>query len=66
MNPSRKGIVIAALPGVLMISLFYTLAIHMHRALGAWPASLGKRGFPPSLALHLAKAARPAHPLKGL
>lgn len=35
-----------------MLGLFYSLAIHMRHSLGAWPASIGKRGFPPSLVTH--------------
>lgn len=49
---SRTGIVIFALPSILMLALFYSLAFHMYRSLGAWPASVGERGFPPSLIAH--------------
>ena len=52
MNASRIGIAIAALPGVLMLALFYSLAVHMHHALGGWPTSIGERGFPPALVTH--------------
>ena len=54
MSTSRTGITIAALPGVIMIALFYSLAIHMHHSLGKWPASIGERGFPPALVTHSA------------
>ena len=54
MNTSRTGITLAALPSVLMITLFYSLAIHMRLALGGWPTSIGERGFPPALAIHSA------------
>lgn len=52
MSTSRTGIAIAVLPGVLMLTLFYSLAIHMHLALGGWPTSIGERGFPPALVAH--------------
>ena len=52
MNISRTGLVIASLPSVLSLGLFYSLAAHMHRSLGSWPASIGERGFPPFLATH--------------
>ena len=42
----------AALPGMVMLALFYSLAIHMHHALGGWPASIGEGGFPPTLVAH--------------
>jgi hypothetical protein len=35
-----------------MLGLFYSLAFHMHRSLGGWPASIGERGFPSSLVAH--------------
>ena len=35
-----------------MLGLFYSLAIHMHQSLGAWPTSIGERGFPPLLLTH--------------
>ena len=54
MNTSRTGITIAALPGVVMLALFYSLAVHMHQSLGAWPTSIGERGFPPALITHSA------------
>ena len=54
MSTSRTGITIAALPGVVMLALFYSLALHMHQSLGGWPASIGERGFPPALVLHSA------------
>src|SRR4030095_3248298 len=54
MSTSRTGITIAALPGVVMLALFYSLALHMHQSLGGWPTSIGERGFPPALILHSA------------
>src|SRR5438132_9435101 len=49
---SATGAVIAILPSLIMLGLFYSLAIHMHRALQGWPASIGERGFPPPLLFH--------------
>ncbi len=53
---SCKGIVISALPGFMAFVLFYSLAIHMHHALGGWPSSIGEAGFPPALVTHAAVA----------
>src|SRR4051794_21383881 len=49
---SRIGFVVAVSPALLMVSLFYSLAIHMHQTLGAWPTSIGERGFPAPLVTH--------------
>src|SRR4051812_27169123 len=57
MSTSRTGITIAALPGVLMLALFYSLAFHMHQTLGGWPISIGERGFPSALVMHTAVTA---------
>ena len=46
MGTSRKGIIISLLPSIIMLAFFYSLAIHMHSALGGWPKSIGERGFP--------------------
>ena len=54
MNASHKGIVIAALPGITTLLLFYSLAIHMRESLGGWPSSIGERGFPRVLVFHSA------------
>ena len=35
-----------------MLTLFYSLAIHMHQSPGGWPTTIGDRGFPPSLVIH--------------
>ena len=35
-----------------MLGLFYSLAIHMRYGLGAWPTSIGTRGFPAALITH--------------
>jgi hypothetical protein len=52
MKVSRAGVLISALPGAAMLALFYSLAIHMRFTLGAWPATIGKVGFPASLITH--------------
>ena len=52
MKISSKPLAIAAAPSVIMLLLFYSLAFHMHRALGGWPTSIGERGFPPALVTH--------------
>jgi hypothetical protein len=49
---SRRGFAIAALPGVLLFMSLGLLALHMHRSLNGWPATIGTRGFPDSLLLH--------------
>jgi hypothetical protein len=52
MKVSRTGLVASALPSLLMLGLFYSLALHMRQSLGAWPSSIGDRGFPASLVVH--------------
>src|SRR5689334_18295539 len=52
MKISTRGMAIAALPTLLMLLLFYSLAFHMHRALHGWPTSIGERGFPEPLVTH--------------
>ena len=52
MNASRRAIVASSLPGIIMLCLFYSLALHMYHSLGGWPASIGDRGFPASLIAH--------------
>lgn len=49
---SRIGVIVAVLPATLMLTLFYSLAMHMHQSLGAWPTSIGDRGFPAPLVTH--------------
>ncbi len=49
---SRAVTLLAMTPAAGMLCLFYTLAIHMHRSLGGWPAVIGTRGFSPSLEAH--------------
>ena len=49
---SRRSIVAAVMPGVVMVVGFYALAVHMHTALGGWPKCIGEAGFPPALVKH--------------
>jgi hypothetical protein len=53
---SAAGVLLSAAPALMMLGLFYSLAIHMRQALGAWPSSIGENGFPPRLAAHAAFA----------
>ena len=46
------GSLAAAAPNVLMLGIFYSLALHMWSVLGGWPSSIGNRGFPAALAWH--------------
>ena len=52
MRASRPAILLSALPSLLMLGLFYSLALHMHRSLGGWPAGIGELGFSGSLVTH--------------
>jgi hypothetical protein len=53
----RDGRVILPLvsPALVMLVLFYSLAIHMHVVLGSWPV-INTHGFPPRLLSHAAIA----------
>jgi hypothetical protein len=53
MKTSNRGVILAAVPNLFMLVLFYSLVIHMHRSLGGWPTSIGERGFPGLLVLHV-------------
>lgn len=48
----RSAFGVAVTPPLLMLVLFYTLAIHMRQSLGAWPTSSGEKGFPIALLIH--------------
>ncbi len=55
MRPAQQSAVavaIAALPALVMLLLFYSLAIHMRQSLGSWPTSIGELGFPATLTAH--------------
>ena len=43
---------LAALPGLLALSAFYSLAIRMHSRLGGWPDFIGDERLPPELVTH--------------
>lgn len=49
---SRVAVAVALLPALLMLAMFYSLAIHMRQSLGAWPTSIGERGFAAPLVAH--------------
>jgi hypothetical protein len=48
----RTAHVMAALPPIASLCLFYSLALHMHQRLGEWPRVIGDRGFPVDLVMH--------------
>lgn len=52
MKKSRTGIAIAIVPGLLLLGLFYSLALHMYKSLGGWPSAIGENGFPRLLITH--------------
>ena len=49
---SWPGGILSVVPSALQLVLFYSLAIHMHWALGRWPESISERGFPNALVHH--------------
>lgn len=53
MKHSRLLTAVSALPAMLMLVLFYSLAIHMYWSLGGWPKSIGEAGFPGHLLIHV-------------
>ena len=57
MKLSRKGILVSALPSLIILTLFYSLALHMYYSLGQWPTSIGEFGFPAALVTHAKVAA---------
>lgn len=58
MKTSRAGLIAAISPGLLMLVLFYSLAVHMRLSLGAWPDRIGEEGFPDALVMHATVALR--------
>lgn len=56
MKVSRTGLVVSVLPGIVMLGLFCSLALHMRRSLGGWPKGIGEFGFSRALAFHAAVA----------
>lgn len=51
--PSVAGTVLAILPSLLFVTMFYSLAVHMRLSLGGWPDRIGIQGFPPELVQHV-------------
>ena len=49
---SRVAVALAAAPRVVIVALFYSLAIHLRWSLGKWPATIGDEGFPLALKNH--------------
>ena len=49
---SRWAVAAAAFHPVVVVGLFYSLAMHMHRRLGGWPERIGDAGFPDGLIVH--------------
>lgn len=52
MKASHRAIVASSLPCIIMLCLFYSLALHMYWSLGEWPKSIGEQGFPAPLIAH--------------
>ena len=50
--PSVVGTVLAVLPSLLFVTMFYSLAVHMRLSLGDWLDRIGIQGFPPELVQH--------------
>lgn len=50
--PSIPITILSVSPSVVMVGLFYSLAVHMRTSLNGWPASLGTAGFSPALETH--------------
>ena len=46
------SVVVSSMPSLLMLALFYSLAIHMYQSLGAWPTFIGERRFSSLLTAH--------------
>lgn len=49
---SRWAVAAAAIHPLVVVGLFYSLAMHMHRRLGGWPERIGDAGFPDGLIRH--------------
>jgi len=52
MKLARTGIIVSALPGLITLGLFYSLALHVHQSLGRWPTGTIEPGFSPWLLFH--------------
>lgn len=53
-GPRRPGrlLGLTAVPGLLALAAFYSLAMHMHAGLGGWPDFYGTENLSPELAAH--------------
>ena len=51
-HPTRKCVVIAMLPPVVGLALFYSLAVHLYFSLGYWPDWNEGKEISPALMLH--------------
>ena len=47
-----KTIRLALLPSLVVLLVYYSLALHMWLAFGVWPSGIGEQGFPRALMLH--------------
>lgn len=47
-----RWLALSAVPGLLVLAAFYSLAIHMHWRLGGWPDFIGTNQLPRELAVH--------------
>ena len=52
LKSSVSELLLAAVPSIVALALYYSLAIHMRLSLGHWPTDIGERGFPPALVSH--------------
>ncbi|MCP4835227.1 MAG: spore germination protein [Phycisphaera sp.] len=50
--PSIPLTILSVSPSVIMVGLFYSLAVHMRTSFNGWPGSIGTGGFPPALETH--------------
>lgn len=51
-HPTRKGVVIAMLPPIIGLALFYSLAVHFYLSQGHWPDWSEGKEISPALVLH--------------
>ena len=49
----KKWHLFACVPYAFAIILFYSVAVHMYYTLEGWPTSIGTRGFPEPLLIHV-------------
>jgi hypothetical protein len=51
-KPGRKAGLIMVSPSLLLVVIFYALAMHMYLSLGKWPYAIGTQGFSGALTVH--------------